>query len=46
VALGALGAVGEWWEEMSIGESLRVLQGHVDGIFALKLRPTGTGTVL
>ena len=42
VGLGALEAVGEQWEEVSIGESLRVLRGHVDGIFALKLRPTGT----
>ena len=42
VALGALEAVGKQWEEISIGESLRVLRGHVDGIFALKLRPTGS----
>ncbi|GLB33915.1 putative large family of predicted nucleotide-binding domains containing protein [Lyophyllum shimeji] len=41
VALAGLGRIGDMWEEPSIGESLRVLERHVEGIFATKMRPTG-----
>ncbi|RDB22560.1 Transcriptional protein swt1 [Hypsizygus marmoreus] len=41
VALGGLAKIGDAWEEPSIRESLRVLDRHVEGIFATKMRPTG-----
>lgn len=41
VALEGLAKIGDTWEEVSIGESLRVLDRHVEGIFATKMRPTG-----
>ncbi|KAG5639263.1 hypothetical protein H0H81_004924 [Sphagnurus paluster] len=41
VALRGLGRIGNAWEEVSIGESLRVLDSHVEGIFVTKMRPTG-----
>jgi len=41
VALASLGRIGDIWEEASIAESLRVLESHVEGIFAMKMRPTG-----
>lgn len=34
----------ELWDEDSIAESLGVLEPHVEGIFAMKMRPTGTST--
>ncbi|KAG6873743.1 hypothetical protein C0995_011562 [Termitomyces sp. Mi166 len=44
VALMGLARFGEVWEEDSIGESLGVLEPHVEGIFAMEMRPTGTST--
>ncbi|KAG5648964.1 hypothetical protein DXG03_000313 [Asterophora parasitica] len=41
VALEGLGRIGVAWEEASIGESLVVLDRHVEGVFARKMRPTG-----
>ncbi|KAG6911198.1 hypothetical protein DXG01_003065 [Tephrocybe rancida] len=41
VALMGLARFGEAWEEDSIGESLGVLEPHVEGIFAMQMRPTG-----
>jgi hypothetical protein len=41
VALGCLARVGTIWEEVSIGESLGVLDRHVEEIFKMKMRPTG-----
>jgi hypothetical protein len=41
VALRGLERIGDIWEEGSIGESLGVLDRHVLGIFATKMRPTG-----
>ncbi|KAG5724949.1 Transcriptional protein swt1 [Termitomyces sp. T112] len=44
VALMGLARFAEVWEEDSIGESLGVLEPHVEGIFAMRMRPTGTST--
>ncbi|KAF9464448.1 PIN domain-containing protein [Collybia nuda] len=41
IALGGLEKIGETWEEVSISESLGVLDSHVQGIFMMKMRPTG-----
>ncbi|KAG6869287.1 hypothetical protein C0993_000040 [Termitomyces sp. T159_Od127] len=44
IALMGLARFAELWEDDSIGESLGVLEPHVEGIFAMKMRPTGTST--
>lgn len=41
VALGALARLGVVWEEDSIQESLGVLELHLAGVFATRMRPTG-----
>jgi hypothetical protein len=43
VALEALRAIGDSWQESSIGESLVVLQPHLDAVFDACMRPTGIG---
>ncbi|KAG6856339.1 hypothetical protein H0H87_005457 [Tephrocybe sp. NHM501043] len=41
VALMGLARFAELWEEDSIRESLGVLEPHVEGVFAMQMRPTG-----
>ncbi|KAG6831133.1 hypothetical protein H0H92_012558 [Tricholoma furcatifolium] len=41
VVMMGLSRLGELWDEESIGESIGVLEPHVEGVFAMKLRPTG-----
>lgn len=41
IALRGLERIGDTWEEVSLGESLGVLDRHVLEIFAMKMRPTG-----
>lgn len=40
VGLGSLKETGTAWGDVSIGESLTVLEHHLNGIFSMKLRPT------
>lgn len=40
VGLGSLKETGTAWGDVSIGESLTVLEPHLNGIFWMKLRPT------
>ena len=40
VGLGSLKETGIAWGDLSIGESLSVLEPHMNGIFSMKLRPT------
>jgi hypothetical protein len=40
VGLGSLRETGVGWGDVSIGESLAVLEPHLNGIFSMKLRPT------
>lgn len=41
VALGALSQVSDVWGDVSIRESLGVLDPHLKGVFATRMRPTG-----
>jgi len=41
VGLQGLSSIGDIWEEVSIRESLQVLDHHVVGIFGMRMRPTG-----
>jgi hypothetical protein len=43
VALEGLGAVGDSWGEISIRESLVVLEPHLRNVFTTPMRPTGIG---
>lgn len=40
VGLGSLKETSVAWEDLSIGESLTVLEPHLNSIFCMKLRPT------
>lgn len=40
VGLGSLKETSAAWGDVSIGESLAVLEPHLNGIFSMKLRPT------
>ena len=40
VGLGGLKATGAAWGDVSVGESLAVLEPHLNAIFSMKLRPT------
>jgi hypothetical protein len=41
VALGALSQISHVWADVSIRESLEVLNPHLKGVFATRMRPTG-----
>ena len=43
VALGALKALGDMWQEKSFEESLALLLPHLEAIFEAPMRPTGIG---
>jgi hypothetical protein len=45
VALEALKSLGELWQEISIAESLAVLQPHLIAVFEEPMRPTGIGNM-